>query len=123
MQTNPLFRLTTQHDLTKVIGSCYFIVLALANALGMLLNGRFGLFDFLLLVAVAMPLAINRHWFYQFFGFTNVLLWLVILLVIVANIRVMETVDFLIGSGLALSAIAFGLLLIYAGLYPKSQNG
>lgn len=122
METNKIFSITTQHDLTKLIGSLYFIVLALANALGMLVNGKFGIFDFLLLIAVAMPLAINRNWFYQFFGFTNVLLWLLIFVVIVAKIRVMETADFLIGSGLALSAIAFGLLLIYAGMYPKPQS-
>lgn len=122
MQTNNIFRSGNACDLTKLIGSGYFIVLALANAFGSLLNGRFGLFDFFVLVAVAMPLAINRNWFYQFFGFANVLVWLLIALVIVAKMRVLDTVDFLIGSALSLSAIAFGLLMIYSGMYPKNAK-
>ncbi|NUY82301.1 hypothetical protein HUK80_15455 [Flavobacterium sp. MAH-1] len=122
MQSNNIFRIGTAYDLTKVVGSSYFIALALANGIGMLINSKFGIFDFLLLIAVAMPLVINRNWFYQFFGFTNVLLWLVLAVAVVSKIRVMETTDFLIGLGLSLSSIAFGLVLIYSGMYGQSRN-
>jgi len=119
MQTNNIFSIANQYDFTKLASSAYFIMLALANATGTLLNGRFAFFDFLLLIAVAMPLAINRNWFYQFFGFTNVLLWLVVGFFILLRMHAMNTVDFLVGSGLSLSAIASGLLMIHSGMYPK----
>jgi len=122
MQTQNIFRVESQRELIKLIGSSYFIVLALANATGMLLNKTFGFFDFILLIAVALPPLINRNWFYQFFGFTNVLLWLLIMLVVLSKMQAMATTDFVIGFGLSLSAIAFGLILMYIGLPSKKAH-
>ncbi len=119
MKTNNTFRLSAPYGLTKLLGSLYFVLLALANAVGMALSSKFGLFDFFLLVAVGMPLAINRNWFYQFFGLANVMVWLLVAVVVIAKIRVIEIWDFFIGFGLALSAIAAGLTLVYSGMYSR----
>jgi hypothetical protein len=122
METNNTFRLSGHFGLTKLLGSLYFVLLAVANAVGMALNAKFGLFDFFLLVAVAMPLAINRNWFYKFFGFANVMVWLLVALSVIAKIYVIEIWDFFIGFGLALSAIAAGLTLVYSGTYAAERS-
>jgi len=113
----------------KLIGSLYFIMLALVNLACTLLYGKLSWLDVVLLAVTCLPLLINKKMFYFFYGLLNCLVWLIIGILVFSNhmeaIRLqmhMPAKFIFAGYGLTVVGLFASLLLVYAGINSDEKN-
>lgn len=108
----------------KLIGSCYFILLAAGNLAGDLYNHSFSWLDVLFLATAFIPIAVNKRFIYLIYGIITGIATLYICFAFVTldamarhtDAASLPSIAYVTSYALFLLAFLSSLLLIYAGI-------
>ncbi len=121
-------KITLKITRAKQLGFAFFIILAIANIVGDMFDGKYKIIDMIFVVITILPFVLNKNWITLSFGVINAFISTFFCIAIYAshpNAGYENTLDpvwpYSIGSMFGTISLTATIFLIYVGFYDQDQ--